>query len=187
MGVVNSLPESRTEEKDRLIILSDLWGKQRSDWVKYYTEPLNQQFDVQYYDCCELGSVDTSNYTEEALHHEFVQYGIDRAVARLTELEKGPVHILAFSVGGTIAWKFGLMTGNIQSLHAVSSTRLRYEDQKPDGHVKLYFGASDPFRPSEDWFNELSIEVQIISGQNHELYTNSQFASALIDKFHTII
>ena len=46
--------------KSRLLILSDLWGNKRSDWVGFYLKLLEAEFDVCYYDCCELGDVDTS-------------------------------------------------------------------------------------------------------------------------------
>ena len=44
--------------KPRLIILSDLWGAKDNEWVSLYTDLLND-FDIQYYDCRELGNVDT--------------------------------------------------------------------------------------------------------------------------------
>ncbi|MBG6132629.1 hypothetical protein IWQ47_003854 [Aquimarina sp. EL_43] len=80
--------------KPKLIILSDLWGKKKSDWVAYYIKELQDHFVLQYYDCCELGALDTSTYTEENLHKQFTNRGIDRAVQNLLTLEKGKIHIL---------------------------------------------------------------------------------------------
>jgi hypothetical protein len=50
--------------KPRLIILSDLWGKEKSEWVKGYIEILESEFDIKFYDCCELGEVDKGDYSE---------------------------------------------------------------------------------------------------------------------------
>lgn len=185
MGMTNSVKEKPPLEKSRLLILSDLWGKERSDWLKYYTEPLSQKFHIQYYDCCELGGINTSDYTEEELHRQFVQGGIDKAVVQLTALEREPVHILAFSIGGTIAWKFGLITGNLQSLYAVSSTRLRYEHQKPRGYLKLFYGVNDPFVPEQGWLDRMQIPYKIFSGQEHTLYTSRDFANTIMHEINT--
>lgn len=39
----------------KLILLSDLWGKEKPNWILQYTIVLEKYFDVKYYDCCELG------------------------------------------------------------------------------------------------------------------------------------
>ncbi|MCE7992504.1 MAG: alpha/beta hydrolase [Roseivirga sp.] len=165
--------------KSKLLILSDLWGKEKSDWLEHYTEPLNESFELQYYDCCELGSVNKTDYRQEALHQQFVNGGIEKALNKLTELEKEPVHVLAFSIGGTIAWQFALKTGSVKSLYAISSTRLRYETAKPEAETKLYFGENDPFKPSDIWFDELGIALELISHKGHMVYTESEFAKSL--------
>lgn len=163
--------------KPRLLILSDLWGKERANWMSYYSEPLSKSFDIQYYDCCELGDIDKFIYTEEALHKQFVNGGLDRAIARLIELEQEDTHFLAFSIGGTIAWQFALKTGKVKSLYAVSSTRLRYETEKPEGKIKLWYGEADKHAPSQDWFDQLEIDHKIVRGQGHLIYRRAQFAA----------
>ncbi|GAB5526185.1 MAG: alpha/beta hydrolase [Roseivirga sp.] len=170
----------------KLIILSDLWGKEKSVWVSHYTERLNQHFDIQYYDCCELGAIDKSIYTEEALHQQFVSGGIERTVHQLTELIREETHILAFSIGGTIAWRFGLQTGNIKSLTAISSTRLRYETVKPKGRVKLYYGKDDDSAPAKSWFDQLGVDHELIKDQGHVVYRESELAAAVAEHLLSI-
>lgn len=91
--------------KSRFIILSDLWGRDKSNWVSDYVELLRDNFEIQYYDCCELGGIDKTIFTEQSLHDQFVNGGFEIAVENLLNKEKGEIKILAFSVGGTIAWK----------------------------------------------------------------------------------
>ncbi|MDW7693828.1 hypothetical protein R9C00_03645 [Flammeovirgaceae bacterium SG7u.111] len=160
----------------KLLILSDLWGREKADWLKYYSEPLGEAFEIQYYDCCKLGGVDKSVYTEEALHAQFVGGGIERAVEKLLDVEKEEVSVLAFSIGGTIAWKAGLNGLKINTLFAISSTRLRREAQKPPCQVNLYFGEEDQFKPSADWFEELKLSRTLVKGKGHLIYTESEFA-----------
>ncbi|MEL6944602.1 MAG: hypothetical protein AAFO82_18230 [Bacteroidota bacterium] len=59
--------------KPKLLLLSDLWGREKGDWIKDYLEILQPYFDCQYYDCCELGTVDKHPYEQEHLHHQFVR------------------------------------------------------------------------------------------------------------------
>ena len=91
--------------KERLILLSDLWGEEKCEWMTYYTSVLEQHFVLQYYDCCELGDIDKSDYSEKNLHHQFINGGMEKAVENLLQKEKESVIVLGFSIGGTIAWK----------------------------------------------------------------------------------
>lgn len=165
--------------KPKLIILSDLWGKEKSDWLSYYSRPLNQHFDIQYYDCCELAGIDKPIDTEEVLHHQFINGGIERAIRKLTELVQEETHFLAFSIGGTIAWRFGLETSNIKSLTTISSTRLRYEVAKPRGIIRLWYGKNDHYQPSKPWFEQLGVEYETVNGQGHLIYTDPGFAASI--------
>ena len=63
------------KNKQRIIILSDLWGEEKSDWIVHYISILEKYFEVKYYDSCILGGVDKSDYSEESLHHQFVTGG----------------------------------------------------------------------------------------------------------------
>lgn len=168
--------------RKRLILLSDLWGKEKADWLIPYTSILETNFEVKYYDSCELGGVDKTDYTEENLHQQFVHGGIEKAVESLIELEKNAVNILAFSVGGAIAWQFGIRTHNIDSLICVSSTRLRKETAKPKGEIMLYFGANDAFKPKAIWFNQQEVNYEILENKAHQVYQEQQFAEQLSKK-----
>jgi pimeloyl-ACP methyl ester carboxylesterase len=165
--------------KPRLIILSDLWGKEKSDWVSGYVELLNDKFEIQYYDCCDLGEIDKTNYTEENLHSQFVNGGIEKAVESLLKAEKNQIDVLAFSIGGTIAWKATLKGLNVRNLLAVSSTRLRYENEIPNGAIKLYYGENDSNTPSNNWFEKHSIDFEIIKNKEHSFYAEKDFATSI--------
>jgi pimeloyl-ACP methyl ester carboxylesterase len=168
--------------KPRLIILSDLWGKEKSKWVAGYVDLLNDKFEIQYYDCCDLGGIDKTNYTEENLHGQFVNGGIEKAVERLLKAEKNQIDVLAFSIGGTIAWKVTLKGLNVRNLLAVSSTRLRYENEIPNGIIKLYYGENDSNKPSNDWFEKYSIDFEIIKNKEHSFYTEKDFATSICNE-----
>lgn len=165
--------------KPRLIILSDLWGKEKSDWILGYVELLNDKFEIQYYDCCDLGGIDKTNYTEENLHSQFVNGGIEKVVENLLKAEKNQIDILAFSIGGTIAWKGAMKGLNVRSLFAVSSTRLRYEYEIPNGAIKLYYGENDSNKPSNDWFEKHSIDFEIIKSKEHNFYVEKDFTTSI--------
>lgn len=165
--------------KKRLIILSDLWGREQWEWLDCYTKELREHFDIECYDCCELGGIDKTFYTEEKLHHQFVNGGIERAVNRLIELEKGAVSMLAFSIGGTIAWRFGLESDRIDRLICISSTRLRNETIKPRGEISLYFGKKDAFKPPSAWFESMDVKYNILNNEEHQFYKEVEFAKKL--------
>lgn len=169
--------------KPRLIILSDLWGKEKSDWVLDYIELLKDKFEIQYYDCCELGEIDKTNYTEENLHSQFVNGGIENAVENLLKTEKYQIDILAFSIGGIIAWKSALKGLNVRSLFAVSSTRLRYEDKIPNGAIRLYYGENDSNKPNDNWFEKHSLDYEIIENKEHNFYTEKECATSICNEF----
>ena len=162
--------------KNRLIILSDLWGKEKSKWISHYLEQLQHDFTIQYYDCCSLGHIDKSDYTQENLHTQFVNGGIERAVQNLIQLETDKTDILAFSIGGAIAWKYGVETGNIKTLYSISATRLRHESRKPYGKIMLFYGDQDYYAPDKNWFYTMNIKPQILKNKKHEVYTEKQFS-----------
>lgn len=168
--------------KKRLIILSDIWGKDKSEWIINYTQYLEANFDIKYYDCCELGRIDKSDYTENSLHKQFVNGGIERAVERLLEIEKHSLNILAFSIGGTVAWKFGIQSNKINSLTCVSSTRLRNETIRPKGEIMLFYGADDAFKHQREWLNNMRVKYSIVNGKEHQFYIEPEFAQQLCEQ-----
>lgn len=168
--------------KSRLIILSDLWGLEKSEWLIYYTRLLGDYYDIKYYDCCTLGEINKSNDTEKNLHHQFLNGGIERAVEKLFDIEKDKLSILAFSIGGTIAWKFGIKTSKIDRLICVSSTRLRYENTQPKGKILLYYGGKDTFKPDKYWFQKMKLNFIILNDKEHQFYKDEEFAKQLSDQ-----
>lgn len=158
------------------MILSDLWGKRKKDWWRNYLENLSIYFDVTFYDCTELAQIDVAIFDEKVLHEHFVKGGIDRAVQKLINLEKEEIEILAFSIGGVIAWQYALRTSNVNSLYAVSSTRLRKERIKPNGEIHLCYGAKDMHIPNASWFDEIKIKPCILDLMGHEMYKDKSFA-----------
>ena len=72
---------------EKLIILSDLWGSLKSDWLPHYTEILEKHFEIEYYDCRELGEIDLKECTEEKIHQQFMNGGIDRAIKYLLKTD----------------------------------------------------------------------------------------------------
>ncbi|MNE20864.1 hypothetical protein D3C80_1140070 [compost metagenome] len=169
--------------KPKLIILSDLWGKEKSNWVSDYVELLKDKFEIQYYDCCELGGIDKTDYTEENIHSQFVNGGIEKAVENLLKAEKNQINILAFSVGGTIAWKAALKGLNTNGFLAVSSTRLRYETKVPDCNIRLYFGERDSSKPDKDWFEKHAIDFEILKNKEHDFYTEKDCTTSICKAF----
>lgn len=163
----------------KLIILSDLWGEEQSGWIAHYTEQLKSHFAITYYDCCKLGELDKSDYTEQNLHTQFVKGGVEKAVANLIEKEQNELTILAFSIGGYIGWQASLQGLKAQTLFAVSSTRLRNETKKPRCHLELFFGEEDPYKPKKSWFEKMNIEMQMIQNEKHNFYRKREFAIGL--------
>lgn len=158
--------------KPKLIILSDLWGKEKSEWLKNYIKILNFEFEIQFYDSCDLGKVNKSDYSEKSLHSQFVNGGIEKAAKKLLELERERINVLAFSIGGTIAWKANLMGLKIDNFYAVSSTRLRYETVKTNCHTKLFFGEKDEYKPNTKWFSNFGVKHEIIVNKGHKMYSD---------------
>lgn len=161
----------------RLIILSDLWGNIGNEWTEYYLQHLRPLFNsVHYYNSCDLGGVLIHPCDSEIMHHQFVNGGIKKAVDRLLLREQAPLYILAFSVGGTIAWKAALQGLNCSYLCLVSATRLRFETTKPNTPLDLLYGSMDIYRPTSDWFVQMEIAENIISGEEHLFYRKQRVA-----------
>jgi len=138
--------------KNRLIILSDLHGFK----AEKYQQILENHFEIKFYDSRELAKIDKKK-----------------------SKEKNQINILAFSVGGVIAWKFALKTKNVKYLTAISSTRLRYEVKKPSAKINLYFGEKDNYKPDLKWFEELKLENKTYKNFGHELYEDKIIAEKI--------
>ncbi len=168
---------------EKLIILSDLWGAKRSDWVLPFINQLASSYDVHFYDSCALGGVDATDYQKEVLYQQFIRGGIARAVEQLLQQEPDPVHILACSIGGAIAWKAVLRGLPMKQFVAISATRLRYETTRPTGKIHLYYGDQDLYRPGTQWFEEMKVEATILPDGEHDLYREPGLVPKLIAPF----
>lgn len=159
---------------EKLLVISDMWGVKKGLWITSYFGYLQQYFDIQFYDCQQLGNIDELVNTKENLHKAFINGGIDTAVAHLLKKETEPCHVLAFSTGGTIAWKAGLGGLPIKSLTAVSPTRIRFENQKPDCDIKLIYGECDEFKPGQLWAKQVDVDLNVAPNFGHELYSDEK-------------
>jgi len=153
-----------------IIIISDLWGSQKSDWLVGYKKTFSKDFSIKFYDACELGSVNTKPYLQHELHNQFVEFGIESAAKELLKLERTPKMYIGCSVGGVIAWKASLLGLPIEKLITISATRLRREIQKPSCPLYLLFGENDQYKPSLDWFDSLNIKKYEFLEGDHEIY-----------------
>jgi len=172
--------------KPKLLILSDLWGFNNTIWVENYVELLKSDFQITVYDSRKLAGISETNLTEKKLHSQFINGGINTAVATLLRLEKKEVTVLAFSIGGTIAWKAALKNLKITQLFAVSSTRLRYETEKPNCSIQLIFAEKDAFTPNNDWFKKLNLESELIKNGAHEIYKNETLTTRFCNRIKTL-
>lgn len=163
----------------KLIIISDLFGFDDSTWIGNYLEFLESYFEISCYDSCKLAGIDQDELTQDELHSQFINGGIDKAVEELLKSEPTEIDVLAFSIGGTIAWKAALRGLKIKNLYAISSTRLRYENQKPNCSIHLLFGENDLFKPEKSWFKNLNMESNILKDETHKLYKNEEFTAHL--------
>ncbi|TAI46983.1 hypothetical protein [Flagellimonas allohymeniacidonis] len=162
---------------EKLVVLSDMWGVKKGLWITSYFGYLQQYFNIVFYDCQQLGNVDVRVSTEDNIHKAFVEGGMDTAVAHLLKKEAEACHYLAFSTGGTIAYKAALKGLPMKSLTAVSPTRVRFEERKPNVAMRLIFGECDEFKPKMDWASKVGAKMEIVPGFGHELYSDEKIIS----------
>lgn len=159
---------------ERLVVLSDMWGPKKGMWITSYLAYLQQYYEIEYYDIQQLANVDLLKQTEKNIHTAFVEGGIDTAVSHLLKKETKPAHYLAFSMGGSIAWKANLKGLPMKSLYAVSATRVRKEVERVDGDVKMLFGSKDLYRPSAKWSETIGVDLEVVDSYGHEMYSDSE-------------
>ncbi|MBK8622329.1 MAG: alpha/beta hydrolase [Saprospiraceae bacterium] len=160
----------------KLVILSDLWGNINPDWLTHYTEILKKHFEIKYYDCRELGEIYLQEYTEEKIHQQFMNGGADRAIKNLLKKEFKSIHVLGFSIGGYIAWKSALQGLKVENITAISSTRLRFENLKPQCKIDLFYSENDQFKPENDWYIRLELKENIFYNEKHDFYRTKENA-----------
>ena len=159
---------------ERLVVLSDMWGVKKGLWITSYLGYLQQYYSITYYDSQQLASINPLIESEENVHAEFTQGGINTAVAHLLTKESKPCHYLAFSTGGAIAWKAALRGLPMKSLSVISATRLRLENEKPSCSITLLYGENDRNRPSKEWSQKLGIDVEVMPNFGHDMYTDEK-------------
>ncbi len=171
---------------ERLVVLSDMWGVKKGLWITSYLGYLQQYFDIVFYDCQQLANIDLTVNSDENIHQEFVNGGIDTAVAHLLKKESAASHYLAFSTGGTIAWKANLKGLPMKSLYIISATRIRMETEKPNCVTTMLYGEKDEFMPSVEWSKKLDAKMEIVPNFGHELYADEKIiqkvCKGLLDK-----
>ncbi len=158
----------------KLVILSDMWGAKKGLYITSYLGYLQQYFDITYYDIQQLANIDVKILSQENVHRAFVEGGIETGVAHLLKKETEPAHYLGFSMGGTIAWKAGLMGLPMKSIYTVSSTRIRAEESKPECKTTALFGDKDMYRPKSDWHQRLGVKPELIKGFGHTMYADEK-------------
>lgn len=168
-------------QMEKLVILSDLWGNIKSDWLAHYTTILKNHFEVEYYDCRELGEIDLEEYSEEKIHQQFMNGGVERAVQNLLKKETNTINVLGFSIGGYIAWKSACEGLKVKNITAISSTRLRYENNRPECEIDLIYAENDQFKPENDWYNRLKLNSRIYDEEEHDFYAKKEYAINICD------
>ncbi len=159
---------------ERLVILSDMWGIKRGMWITSYLGYLQQYYQIEFYDIMQLANIDYMHYSEEELYQEFVNGGVNTAVAHLLKKETKPSHYLAFCAGGTVAWKAALKGLPMKSLYAVSPGELHSEVEAPLVHTTLLYGGNYSKIPSDNWVNQTGVEIEVVPNFGSTLYSDEK-------------
>jgi len=172
----------------KIIIVSDIHGLnsiQFTKWIQEYKRHLSDKYDIVIYDATVLASISVSNsYNgEEEIHRQFINGGIERAVNRLILPENKNSIGVGFSIGGTILWKAALKGLGISELICFSSTRIRYESDKPNCRIKLIFGQNDAYQPGEEWYKKMGLKVDVLPDLGHNFYSSPNY----IDEISVVI
>nr|WP_297787762.1 hypothetical protein [uncultured Allomuricauda sp.] len=162
---------------EKLVVISDMWGTKKGLWIASYFGYLQQYFDIVFHDCQQLGDIDIDFSDEDTIHGAFVNGGIDKAVQNLLRKETEPAHYLAFSTGGTIAYKAALKGLPVKSLTALSATRVRLEESMPTVPLKLIYGECDKSKPGLKWAKSVGADLKIVPNFGHTLYSDEKIIS----------
>jgi len=165
--------------KERLLLISDLWGFNNCDWIQLYIDKLVSDFDLTLFDCHIQSEIPHSLTSEKEIHQYFTTDGIKICTEKLRNCITKKTSVLAFSIGGTIAWKTALKNIQFNTLYTVSSTRLRLENKRPSGNIRLFYGTEDNYRPSDAWFKQNNISYTLFQGKKHNLYMKSDSCESI--------
>ncbi len=159
---------------ERLVVLSDMWGSKKGLWITSYLGYLQSYFDIVFYDCRELASLEVKVNTEENIYNAFIGGGLNTAVVHLLKKEDTPSHYLTFCAGGTIAWHAAKAGLPVKSLYAISPLDLE-EFKEPLGiPVHLLYGEYSKQLPSLEWLSESEVTQEVIPNFGHELYSDEK-------------
>ncbi|MCO5233010.1 MAG: hypothetical protein M9888_04675 [Chitinophagales bacterium] len=163
-------------QKLSIVLLSDLWGIYTSDWWLIYKNILGEKFKIIELDSRTIAKVPEHLKNEKDIHHFFIEEGIQNAVKYISQSTLKEVAIIAFSIGGTIAWQALLNNQEVHYLFAISSTRLRYERIIPKVETLLFYGEKDIYQPDKRWYQQHQISPIIFQNESHDFYMKSQNA-----------
>ena len=169
--------------KKNLLILSDIRGISKATYLQGFFDILQAQYSIEILDTPALGGVKIDGKEQSQIHTDMLATGVDCAVKKLL-VRQSVTGILAFSIGGWVAWRAMLQALKVDKLVAVSATRLRYEERWPEqGSIHLMYGGADPYRPKQYWPTAKNITTEVLTGQPHTLYENGAFAEKLTKPF----
>lgn len=164
-----------------IVFLSDLWGKEDIVWFDNYKNKLSNQFTIKFLDCQEIGGINSVTSTEQEIHQQFVEFGIENAVKYLLKNIYKPTVIVGFSVGGTIGWKAIKRGLKAKHFYGVSATRLRKEQENLDCPTILFYGEDDSYRPNKSWQNKMKLQPLTFSNQGHDFYKKANYAAKVCE------
>ena len=144
---------------------------------------MRDRFDVRVYDSRALAGIDPRLTEQDEIHRRFVDGGIERAAVALTarEGDGDPPYVLAFSIGGAVAWRAVAAGLPCRYFVAVSATRLRKETLPLLVPGLLIYGEQDAFRPNDEWpARPTNFTSKIIPKVGHECYRSPEFAARAV-------
>ena len=155
-----------------IYILSDINGSLLSAH-KSFLDQWAEEFDVKVLDSRQLAEISLDIKNQDYVHHRFINGGIKKATTNLIKRINPNSYVIGFSIGGTIAWHAAKESRLIDYFMAVSATRLRYEETKPNSPMTLIYGAQDEYAPQSLWFDTMEIVPIIYPSEGHLLYLTS--------------
>ena len=169
-------------EKSKLLILSDMWGEPQGYWIEHYKHLLSPYFQISVLDICALGRINLEEYSQESIHSQFLDGGIEKAVTALSNMNLTFDAVLGFSMGGTKAWK-AMNTGLSSAyLFAISATRIRHEYLAPKCAISLYFGEYDQYKPDSQWCLHFNLWPNKVPKKRHDFYRELESAKIISDE-----
>ena len=133
---------------------------------------MQQHFDIVFYDIQQLSNIDFVALTSDDKCQQFIQEGLETAVAHLLKKESIPSHYLTFCSGGTIAWHAGLKGLPMKSLFAIAPKGLNTVEGKLSCTTNLVFGEYHKGIPSDEWIQQMDVSSEVIPNFGEGLYSD---------------